>query len=61
MFQAWEVKIRTTAASSAASCSGSTALSPSSTTGRNDRMGTLCRTSSSGIRNFLADAFLAAA
>ncbi len=49
MFHAWEVKMRTIAATSAAYASGRTALSPSSTTGRNDRIGTLCSTSSAGI------------
>ena len=61
MFQAWEVKISTTAASSAATRSGSTADSPSSTTGKNERMGTLCSTSSSGISTARAVRLRAAA
>ncbi len=49
MFHACEVKISTIAASSAATLAGNTTLSDSSTTGRNDSIGTLCSTSSSGI------------
>jgi hypothetical protein len=61
MFQAWDVKMSTTAASSAASDWGRKADSPRSTIGRNDRIGTLCNTSSNGIRTLRAARLRAAA
>jgi hypothetical protein len=61
MFQAWEVKISTIAASSAAKLTGSMTARLSRTTGRNDRIGTLWSTSSSGISMRSALRFRAAA
>ena len=61
MFHACDVKMRTMAAISEAIFTGTTALRPRRTTGRNDRIGTLCSTSRSGSRTRCALRCLAAA
>jgi hypothetical protein len=61
MFQAWLVKMRITLASSRPifEC-GNNATSVRVTAGRNERMGTLCKISSSGIMTRSARRLLAA-